>query len=148
MSDPDNMGATPTHQTDVQEVDADIWGPKDGHPGEIPLPVPFRDPKRITNSATEGLLNVEGRAIRKSRHQEKRKDGSVGSTVPVSTPATRGPWSHTTSYMSKRDLYPDEHLFICTLKDSDDADETPYVLCLSRGTTCNMCRDKILPSQL
>ncbi len=42
LSDPDNMGATPTHQADVQEADTDIWGPKDGHPGEIPLPVPFR----------------------------------------------------------------------------------------------------------
>jgi len=85
LSDPDNMGATPTHQADVQEVDADIWGPKDSHLGEIPLPVPFCKPKRITNSATEGLLNVEGRGIRQSRRQEKRKDGSAGSTAPVST---------------------------------------------------------------
>jgi len=60
LSDPDGMGATPTHQADVQEADTDIWGPKDGHSGEIPLPVPFYEPKRITNSATEGLLNVEG----------------------------------------------------------------------------------------
>src|SRR6266702_4493174 len=126
LSDPDNMGATPTHQADVQEVDADIWGPKDGHPGEIPLPVPFCEPKRITNSATEGLLNVEGQAIRQSRRQEKRKDGSMGSTAPLSTPATRGPWSHTTSYMNEDDLYPAEHLFIKTLKDSDSPHETPY----------------------
>jgi len=60
LSDPNNMGATPTHQADVQEVDTDIWGPKDGRPGEIPLLVPFCEPKRITNSAMEGLLNVEG----------------------------------------------------------------------------------------
>ncbi len=126
MSDPDNMGATPTHQADVQEVDANIWGPKDSHQGEIPLPVPFREPKRITNSAAEGLLNVEGRAIRQSRRQEKRKDGSTGSTVPVSTPATRRPWSCTTSYRSKGDLYPAEHLFIRTLKDSDNPHKTPY----------------------
>jgi len=126
MSDPDNMGATPTHQAEVQEADTDIWGPKDGRPGEIPLPVPFREPKRITNSTTEGLLNVEGRAIRQSRRQEKRQDDSTGSTAPISTLATRGPWSRTTSYRSEGDLYPAEHLFIRTLKDSDNPDETPY----------------------
>ncbi len=120
------MGATPTHQADVQEVDTNIWGPKDGHPGEIPLPVPFREPKRITNSAMEGLLNVEGRAIRQSCRQEKRKDGSTGSTAPVSTPATRRPWSRTTSYRSEGDLYPAEHLFIRMLKDSDNPHKTPY----------------------
>jgi len=126
LSDPDGMGATPTHQADMQDADTDIWGPKDGHPGEIPLPVPFYKPKRITNSVTEGLLNVEGRAIRQSRRQEKCKDGSTGSTAPVSTPATRGPWSRTTSYRSEGDLYPDEHPFIKTLKDSDNPNETPY----------------------
>ncbi len=120
------MGATPTHQADVQEVDTNIWGPKDGHPGEIPLPVPFREPKRITNSATEGLLNMEGRAIHQSCRQEKRKDGSTGSTVPVSTLATRRPWSRTTSYRSEGDLYPAEHLFIRMLKDSDNPHKTPY----------------------
>ncbi len=126
MSDPDNMGATPTHQADVQEADTDIWGPKDGRPGEIPLPVPFCEPKRITNSTTEGLLNVEGRAVRQSRRKEKRKDDSAGSTAPISTPATRSLWSCTTSYRSEGDLYPAEHLFIRTLKDSDNPDETPY----------------------
>jgi len=110
----------------MQEVDADIWGPKDSHPGEIPLPVPFREPKHITNSATEGLLNVEGRAIRQSRRQEKRKDGSTGSTAPLSTPATRGLWSRTASYMNEDDLYPAEHLFIRALKDSDNPHKTPY----------------------
>ncbi len=120
------MGATPTHQTDVQDVDTDIWGPKDSHPGEIPLPVPFKEPKCITNSATEGLLNVEGRAICQSRCQEKHKDGSTGSTAPVSTPTTRGPWSRTTSYRSEGDLYPAEHLFIRTLCDSNNPNETPY----------------------
>ena len=127
LSDPDNMGATPTHQADVQDVDTDIWGPKDGRPGEIPLPVPFRDPQCITNSTMEGLLNVEGRAICKSHRQEKRKDGSVGSIAPVNTPATCGPWSRTTSYMSEADLYPAEHPFIRMLQDSDNLDKTPYV---------------------
>jgi len=120
------MGATPTHQADVQNVDTDIWGPKDSHPGEIPLPVPFREPKHITSSATEGLLNVEGQAIHKSRCKEKRKDGSTGSAAPVSTPTTCSLWSHTTSYMSKEDLYPAEHQFIRMLKDTDNPDETPY----------------------
>ncbi len=59
LSDPDNMGATPTHQSDAQEADTDIWGPKDGHPGKIPLPVPFKEPKYIASGHTEGLLNVE-----------------------------------------------------------------------------------------
>ncbi len=111
----------------MQDVDTDIWGPKDSHPGEIPLPVPFREPKRITNSAEEGLLNVEGRAIRQSRRQEKRKDGSMGSTAPNSTPATHSLWSRTTSCMSEGDLYPAEHPFIRTLTDTDELDETPYV---------------------
>ena len=126
LSDPCNMGATPTHQAKVQDVDTDIWGPKDGRPDEIPLPVPFKEPKRITDSATEGMLNVEGRAIRQSRRQEKRKDGSMGSTAPNSTPATRSPWSRTTSYMSECDLYPAEHPFIRTLTDTNEEDETPY----------------------
>ncbi len=126
LSDPDNMGATPTHQLEVQEVDTDIWGPKDGHLGEILLPVPFLEPKRIANSATEGMLNMEGQAARKGHCQANRKDGSMGSTAPASTLATRGPWSRTASYMSEGDLYPAEHLFICTLKDSDNLDETPY----------------------
>jgi len=118
------MGATPTHQTNVQDIDADIWGPKDGRLGEILLPVPFHEPKHITNSATEGLLNVEGRAVRQSRRQEKRKDGSTTSSAPVRTPAMCGLWSRTTSYMSEEELYPAEHLFICTIQDSDD--DTPY----------------------
>ncbi len=121
------MGATPTHQDDVQDINTDIWGPKDGHPGEIPLPVPFREPKRITNSATEGLLNVEGQAIRQSRCKEKRQDGSAGSTAPNSTPAMCGLWSRTTSYLGEGDLYPAEHPFIRTLTDTDNADETPYM---------------------
>jgi len=127
LSDPNNMGATPTHQADMQDVDTDIWGPKDGHPGEIPLPVPFKEPKRITNSNTEGLLNVEGRAIHESRRKEKHKDGSAGSTALVSTPTMCSLWSCTPSYMSEGDLYPAEHQFICTLTDTDNPDETPYM---------------------
>jgi len=126
LSDPDGMGATPTHQADVHTIDTDIWGPKDGHPGEIPLPVPFQEPKRIARGCQEGMLNVEGGTIHKGSCQKKRQDGSTGSTAPVSTPVMRGLWSCTTSHMSEGDLYPAEHPFICTLKDSDNPEETPY----------------------
>ncbi len=127
LSDPDGMGATPTHQCEVQEINADIWGPKDGHQGEILLPVLFRESRRRATAKhnPEGMLNVEGRAVHKSRREEKCKDGSTGSTEPGSTPAMRGPWSCTTSHMSK-DIYPAEHPFIHNIKDSDDLDETPY----------------------
>jgi len=121
------MGATPTHQADMHTIDTDIWGPKDSHLGEIPIPVPFQEPKRITRGHQEGMLHVEGGAIRKSHRQEKHQDGSAGSTAPVSTPATHGLWSCTTSHMSEEDLYPAEHQFLRVLKDSDDPNKTPYV---------------------
>ncbi len=60
LSDPDGMGATPTHQSDVQDVDTDIWGAKDGREGEIPLPVPFCDPNWNAQDRTQDLLMVEG----------------------------------------------------------------------------------------
>ncbi len=126
LSDPDEMGATPTHQADVGTIDNDIWGPKDGHAGEIPLPVPFREVKCNTRGHWKGNLDVEGGAVRKSSRQEKRQDGSTGSTAPISTLATCSPWSRTTSCMSEGDLYPAEHPFIRILKDSDDPEETPY----------------------
>jgi len=75
--------------------------------------------------AEEGQHTVEGGAVRTSRVQEKQREGSPGSTAPPSTPATRGPWSHTTSI---RDWYPDEHPFIRNSCDSDDPNETPYTL--------------------
>ncbi len=120
------MGATPTHQSDVQDADTNIWGAKDGHEGEIPLPVPFRDPNWNAQDRPQDLLTVEGRAFRKSRRQAKCKDGSQGSTAPVSTPATRGPWSRDSSRMKDGELYPDEHLFMRTLKDTNNPNETPY----------------------
>ncbi len=126
LSDPDGMGATPTHQSDVQDADTDIWGAKDGHEGEIPLPVPFRDPNWNAQDRPQDLLTVEGRAFRKSRRQAKCKDGSAGSTVPVSTLATRGPWSRDSSRIDDKELYPDEHLFMRTLTDTDNPNETPY----------------------
>ncbi len=126
LSDPDGMGATPTHQSEVQDADTDIWGAKDGREGEIPLPVPFRDPNWHAQDGPQDLLTVEGRAFHKSRRQAKRKDGSKGSTVPVSTPTTRGLWSRDSSRISDGELYPDEHLFMRYLTDTDKPNETPY----------------------
>ncbi len=120
VSDPDGMGATPTHQSDMQDADTNIWGAKDGHKGEIPLPVPFHDPVSNAQDGTQGLLAVEGRALRKSHCQKNHKVSSTGSTVPVSTPATRGPWSRDSSRMSTQELYPDEHIFMRTTKDTED----------------------------
>ncbi len=73
----------------------------------------------------EGQLAVERGAVRSSRIQEKRQEGSTRSTAPTSTPETRRPWSHATSLT---DWYPDEHPFIRNTRDSDDPNETPYML--------------------
>jgi len=81
-----------------------------------------------TTTSEEGQLTVAGGAVHASHIQEKRREGSPGSTAPPSTPATRGPWSRTTSV---RDWYPDEHPFIKNFHDSDDPDETPYTLTTS-----------------
>ncbi len=43
-------------------------------------------------------------------------------------PATRGPWSHTTSI---GDWYPDEHPFIKNQHDTDNPNETPYTMTTS-----------------
>ena len=79
-------------------------------------------------TAEEGQLTVERGAVRASRAQEKRREGSPGSTALPSTLATRGPWSRTTSV---RDWYPDEQPFIKNQRDSDDPGETPYSLTTS-----------------
>ncbi len=126
LSDPDGMGATPTHQSEVQDANTDIWEPKDGCVGEIPLPVPFKEVKCIPSRDQKDMLDVEGGSIRKSHCSMKHQDGSKGGSALASTPATRGPWSCTPSGISQGDLYPAKHLFICTLKDSDDPEETPY----------------------
>jgi len=60
LSDPDGMGATPTHQAEVHKINTTIWGPKDSSAGEIPLPVPFRNPNQSAKHHQEGLLNMEG----------------------------------------------------------------------------------------
>ncbi len=54
------MGATPTHQAKVHEINTAIWGPKDGSAGEIPLSVPFRNPNQGTKCTQEGLLDMDG----------------------------------------------------------------------------------------
>ncbi len=125
LSDPDGMGATPTHQAKVHKINTAIWGPKDSSAGEILLLVPFHDPNQSTKRPQESLLDVEGQAIHKSHRQEKWTTGSAGSTAPASMPATHGPWSCTTSLMTDN-LYPAEHPFIQVLKDSDNPDKTPY----------------------
>src|SRR6266702_5881782 len=111
MSDPSGMGATPTHQADTQALDHELWE------AEGVLRIPPRVEGTATANAEEGQLTVEGGAVCASRIQEKRHEGSLGSTAPPSTPATGGPWSRTTSV---RDWYPDEHPFIKNYRDSDD----------------------------
>ena len=91
MSDPDGMGATPTHEADTQALDHELWE------AEGVLRIPPRMGGATIASAEEDQLAVEGRAVRESRAQEKRWEGSPGSTAPPSTAATRGPWSRTTS---------------------------------------------------
>jgi len=122
MSDPSGMGATPTHQADTQALDHELWE------AEGVLRIPPRVEGTATANAEEGQLTVEGGAVCASRIQEKRHEGSLGSTAPPSTPATGGPWSRTTSV---RDWYPDEHPFIKNYRDSDDPEETPYTLTTS-----------------
>ena len=122
LSDFDGMGATPTHQTDTQALDHELWE------AEGVLRIPPRVEGIAAANAEEGQYTVEGRAVCTSRAEEKRREGSPGSTAPPSTPATRGPWSRTTSV---RDWYPDEHPFIKTTRDSNDANETPYTLTTS-----------------
>jgi len=116
------MGATPTHEADVRNLDDELWE------AEGVLRIPPRVGENATTGAEEGQLAVEGGAVRASRIQEKRRESSSGSTAPPSMPATRGPWSHTTSV---RDWYPDEHPFIRNYRDSDDPNETPYALTTS-----------------
>ncbi len=122
MSDPDGMGATPTHQADTEALDHELWE------AEGVLRVPPRVGGVADASAEEDKYAVERGAVRTSHTQEKRREGSLGSTAPPSTPATRGPWSRTTSL---KDWYPDEHPFIKNRRDSDDPNETPYTLTTS-----------------
>ncbi len=85
MSDPSGMGATPTHQTDTQALDHELWE------AEGVLRVPPRVGGITGAGAKEDKYAVEGGAVRTSRIQEKHREGSSGSTAPPSTPAMRGP---------------------------------------------------------
>ncbi|SRR6266702_1137469 len=125
MSDPDGLGATPTHQADTQEIDKLIWEPEEGSGGEVVLLIPFHGSEAVTTRVQEAHLTVEGRAVHMCHRQEKWAVCSPGSTAPASTPTMCGPWSYA-SGMREEDIYPDEHLFIQVLKDSDDTNETPY----------------------
>ncbi len=122
MSDPSGLAATPTHEADTQALDHELWE------AEGVLRVPPHVGGATAAIAEEAQLTVEGGAIRKSRTQEKRREGSLGSTAPPSMPAMGGPWSRTTSI---RDWYPDEHPFIKNSRDSDNPNETPYTLTTS-----------------
>jgi len=116
------MGATPSHQADVQELDNELWE------AEGILRVPPRVEGAEGAVTEEDECAVEGGAVRASRVQEKRREGSTGSTAPASTPATHGPWSRTTSLA---DWYPDEHPFIKNQRDTTDPNETPYAMMTS-----------------
>ncbi len=122
MSDPDGMGATPTHQADTQTLDNELWEAE----GVLRIPPHMEGAEAAI--AEEGQHTMEGGTVRTSRVQEKHRESSLGSTALLSTLATRGPWSRTTSI---RDWYPDEHPFIKNYHDSDDPNETPYTLTTS-----------------
>ncbi len=119
MSDPDGMGAEPTYQVETQSLNDQLWE------AEGVLRIPPHVEGIAATDAEEGQCAVEGGAVHASHVQEKRRQSSEGSIAPASTPATGGPWSRTTSL---RDWYPDEHPFIKNTRDSDDPNETPYML--------------------
>jgi len=123
VSDPDGLGATPTHEADTQALDHELWE------AEGVLRIPPCVGGTTAAIAKEGQHAVEGGAVRASRTQEKCREGSLGSTAPPSMPATRGPWSRTTSL---KDWYPDEHPFIKNYRDSDNPNETLYALTTTR----------------
>ncbi len=123
MSDPDGMGATLTHQAEVQELDRELWE------AEGVLQVPPRVEGIASSDALEDQPAVEGRAVHQSRIQEKHRQSSLGSTAPADTSEEGGPWSHTTSLM---DWYPAEHPFIWNTCDTDNPNETPYSLTTDR----------------
>ncbi len=119
LSDPDGMGATLTYQANTEVLDNELWE------AEGVLQVPPHVGGIEDTIAEEDQYAVERGAVRMSHVQEKCCEGSLGSTALASTPASRGPWSHTTSL---RDWYPDEHPFIRNHCDSDNPNETPYTL--------------------
>ncbi len=119
MSDPDGLEAEPTHQVETQTLDNQLWE------AEGVLRIPPCMEGVAAASTEEGQCAVEGGAICKSCVQEKRSQGSAGSTALASTLVTRGLWSCTTSL---KDWYPDEHPFIKNTCNSDDPNETPYTL--------------------
>jgi len=80
-------------------------------------------------TAKEDQHAVEGGAVCKSCVQEKCRKGSSGGATPASTAALKGPWSRTTSL---HNWYPDEHPFIRNQRDTDNPNETPYMMTTSR----------------
>jgi len=122
MSDPDGIGAEPDHQIEVQTLNDQLWE------AEGVLRIPPRMEGVPDTNAEEDQYTMERGAIHTSRIQEKFHESSKGSIAPASTPATRGPWSRSTSL---KDWYPDEHPFIKNTCNSDDPNETPYTLTTS-----------------
>jgi len=103
------MGATPTHQTETQMLDTELWTAEEGN--QDALLVPFWGSSLVTQGNEGGMLGVEGGTIQTSCHEAKCVHRSLGSTVLASTPTSKGPWSCTTS-MKEEDLYPAEHIFV------------------------------------
>jgi len=117
------MGATPTHQTDIQALDNELWEAE----GVLQIPPHMG---RIEGAvAEEDQHTMEGGAVRASCVQEKRHEDSLGGATPASMTASRGPWSRATSL---RDWYPDEHPFIKNQRNTDDPNKTPYAMTTSR----------------
>ncbi len=123
MSDPDGMGATPTHQANTQTLDNELWE------AEGVLRIPPHMEGAAGTVTEEDQHAMEGGAVCTSHVQEKHCEGSAGSTAPASTPATKEPWSCTTSL---KDWYPDEHPFIMNHHESNDLNKTPYTLTTNR----------------
>ncbi len=116
------MGATPTHQANTQALDDELWE------AEGVLRIPPHVGRVEGAVAEESEPTMEGGAVRMSHIQEKRHESSSGGVTLASTPASRGPWSRTTSVS---DWYPAEHPFIRNHRDTDDPNETPYTMTTS-----------------
>ncbi|SRR6266702_4127704 len=91
LSDPDGMGAMPTHQANTQALDDELWE------AEGVLRVPPCVGRIEGAVAKEDQYTVEGGAVCKSCVQEKWRESSLGSIAPESSATSGGLWSCTTS---------------------------------------------------
>jgi len=127
VSDPDGMGATPTHQAKTQAINTDIWESKGGSGEKGMLPVPFWDPSCKAKGPKEGMLRVEGQAVCKSCCEVKHAIHSAGSTALPSIAASKGLWN-TTPEIMEAELYPAKHPFVRTKKETNNPRETPFTI--------------------